>query len=85
MIWDWWRPCNGTFKSSTGVTLSRPTLPLQGRQVRMPSEYETVLFRITQEALNNIARHADASHATIRLEFQPSQVCVEYPRQWPRV
>jgi two-component system sensor histidine kinase UhpB len=49
-------------------------LVVEGDQVRLPSEYETVLFRITQEALTNIAKHADASRATIELVIQPSQV-----------
>ena len=49
-------------------------LVVEGDHVRLPSEYETVLFRITQEALTNIARHADASRATIELTIQPSQI-----------
>lgn len=35
---------------------------------RLPSERETALFRISQEALNNIAKHAQAKHATLKLE-----------------
>jgi signal transduction histidine kinase len=46
----------------------------RGDRCRLPSEYETVLFRITQEALTNIAKHADASQANVKLEFQPAQV-----------
>lgn len=46
----------------------------EGNPCRLPSEYETVLFRITQEALTNIAKHADASHASVRLRFHPAQV-----------
>lgn len=33
-------------------------------------EVETTLFRITQEGLNNIAKHAKASHARIILNFE---------------
>jgi len=47
-----------------------------GNRARLPSEYETVLFRIAQEALNNVAKHSGASHATVQLELNPSQVCV---------
>jgi signal transduction histidine kinase len=56
------------------------TLPTQvsievsGDRRRLPQEIETVLFRIAQEALSNIARHAAAGHAVIRLEYGPSQV-----------
>jgi signal transduction histidine kinase len=48
----------------------------EGDQVRLLSEYETVLFRITQEALTNIAKHADASHVIVKLKTSPSQICV---------
>jgi len=34
---------------------------------RLPSEVETVLFRITQEALTNVARHARATHVWVNL------------------
>jgi signal transduction histidine kinase len=34
---------------------------------RLPAEHETVLFRVTQEALTNVQRHAEATLATIRL------------------
>ena len=34
---------------------------------RLPPEHETVLFRAVQEALTNIARHAQASHVSIEL------------------
>jgi signal transduction histidine kinase len=35
---------------------------------RLPDETETHLFRIAQEALTNIARHAGAKHVEIRLQ-----------------
>jgi signal transduction histidine kinase len=35
---------------------------------RLPDETETHLFRIAQEALTNIARHAAAKHVEIKLE-----------------
>jgi signal transduction histidine kinase len=49
---------------------------VEGNRIRLPPEYETVLFRITQEALANIARHARASHAAVKLEIYPRQVCM---------
>jgi len=33
-----------------------------------------VLFRITQEALANVARHSSASHAEVRLKYEPDTV-----------
>ena len=46
------------------------------RAQRLSSEHETTLFRITQEALTNIARHAGASLASVRLDITPAQVCL---------
>ena len=37
--------------------------------VRLPSHIETALFRIVQEAVNNIAKHSQAQHAEIGLSF----------------
>jgi signal transduction histidine kinase len=48
----------------------------EGEPVRLLSEYETVLFRITQEALTNIAKHANATEAVIRLKTSPNRVDV---------
>jgi signal transduction histidine kinase len=36
---------------------------------RLPQHLEVSLFRMVQEAVNNIVRHADAHHADIRLTF----------------
>lgn len=38
---------------------------------RLPPASEIMLFRIVQEALNNIAKHAQATEVTIRLEASP--------------
>lgn len=43
-------------------------LRVEGDDSRLPAEYSTVLFRIAQEALTNIAKHAAASHVEISLE-----------------
>jgi len=41
---------------------------------RLASEIETTLYRIAQEALNNIAKHAGARHVEIILERRSDQV-----------
>jgi two-component system sensor histidine kinase UhpB len=39
-----------------------------------PPAYETALFRIAQESLTNIARHAHTQHASIKLKRDNSQI-----------
>ena len=41
---------------------------------RLPDETETHLFRIAQEALTNVARHAAAKHVRMRLEAAAGEV-----------
>ena len=43
---------------------------------RLPREMETVLYRVVQEALTNIAKHAQANRVRIRLEGKDSTVSV---------
>jgi len=49
-------------------------LVVQREHARLPQEFETVIFRITQEALTNIAKHAHADHATITLQMNPAHL-----------
>jgi len=48
-----------------------------GQEKRLPPEVEIALFRIFQEAIANIARHAHAESAYISLEFKEKSVAVE--------
>lgn len=51
-------------QASAGVEVS---VEAQNPKVALRPELATVLFRIGQEAINNVVRHADAKHATVRL------------------
>lgn len=42
----------------------------------LPANYETVLFRIAQESLTNIARHAHTQHACIVLQEEQQSLCL---------
>ncbi len=43
-------------------------------ECEIPSEIKVALYRIAQEALNNVARHAAASRASVHLQCQPAQI-----------
>ena len=47
---------------------------LTGQRHRLSPEIETVLFRITQEALTNVAKHAKAQCTFVKLAFCDDQV-----------
>ena len=61
------------FETRFGV---ETTLTVDGDRHRLPPQYETVLFRITQEALNNVAKHAEATEAQVHLQVANEWVTV---------
>ncbi len=48
-----------------------------GTERRLPSELETALFRVAQEAMSNIARHAQAENVSLTVEFQDEFVTID--------
>ena len=60
-------------RSRTGLEV---TLSIKGDRHRIDPLIETVLFRVAQEALTNVNRHALCYHATVDLEYAPERVCV---------
>jgi signal transduction histidine kinase len=44
---------------------------------RLPAEIETALFRVVQEVITNIARHAMARNVAISFQFEPNMVIVK--------
>jgi ligand-binding sensor domain-containing protein/signal transduction histidine kinase len=58
-------------------TTGRARIPVEVQfsgECDLASEEKVVLYRITQEALNNIAKHAEADHVVIRIECDTSRV-----------
>jgi PAS domain S-box-containing protein len=58
---------------AAGVTVNFKTA---GRARRLPSKLETTLFRVIQEAVSNIARHAHAKNVDIALHFKKRAIVV---------
>jgi signal transduction histidine kinase len=49
---------------------------LTGHRGRLSSELETTLYRIAQESLTNVARHAQATHARVHLHLGPTEAAL---------
>lgn len=48
-----------------------------GQERRLERDVELALYRIAQEALNNVVRHAQASHATLNINFSEHEIKLE--------
>ncbi|MGH3013195.1 MAG: sensor histidine kinase [Gaiellaceae bacterium] len=63
----------GSFAEQTGIGAHLESR-LPGS--RLPSETETVLYRVVQEALTNVVKHAQAEHVSVLLQSKPGRVAV---------
>lgn len=61
------------------LTETRFEMQVEGEPLDLPEAINTVLFRVTQEALTNIQKHAGASRVQLRLVFSkdPLQLVVQ--------
>ena len=48
-----------------------------GQERRFSREVELSLYRITQEALNNVVKHSKATHANLKIVFDTSEIKLE--------
>jgi signal transduction histidine kinase len=49
----------------------------QGTEERLNAAVELAIYRISQEALSNITRHAQASHASLNIAFTPQHITMQ--------
>jgi signal transduction histidine kinase len=47
-----------------------------GTGKKLDPDIETVLYRVSQEALNNIIKHAEAKHVIVRLELKQESIAL---------
>ncbi|GAB2759016.1 sensor histidine kinase [Streptomyces bullii] len=52
------------------------TLTIEGRRPEVPAAVDRTVYRIVQESLTNIARHADAATAAVRIDCRPDTLAV---------
>jgi PAS domain S-box-containing protein len=62
-------------ESISGRSRMPVTVNVEG-QCALPPEVKVSLYRIVQEALNNVARHAGASQANVKLLCEPGQIAL---------
>ena len=53
------------------------SLQISGERQRLDPLIETVLFRVVQEAITNVSRHADTKTAEVNLQFAPDKVILK--------
>jgi signal transduction histidine kinase len=52
------------------------SLSIDGQSAKLDPKKELILFRIVQEALNNIIKHSSASSISVKAIFEKSRLCV---------
>ncbi|MBX9399211.1 sensor histidine kinase [Streptomyces sp. TRM72054] len=52
------------------------TLTIEGRQHDVPAAVDRTVYRIVQESLTNIARHANAATASVRIDCRPDALAI---------
>lgn len=60
--------------SGTGVAV---TVTTTGSRLRLPAAVDLAAYRVVQESLTNVLRHANTATATVLIGYQPHELLVE--------
>ncbi|GAA3803459.1 sensor histidine kinase [Streptomyces phyllanthi] len=52
------------------------TLTIEGQRHDVPAAVDRTVYRIVQESLTNVARHADAATASVRIDCRPDTLAI---------
>jgi signal transduction histidine kinase len=52
------------------------TLTIEGQQHDVPAAVDRTVYRIVQESLTNVARHAHATTASVRIDYRPDALAI---------
>jgi signal transduction histidine kinase len=66
--------------SATGITV---TVTVSGTPRDLSAAVDLAAYRIVQEALTNVLRHAGPASAAVRIEYQPRQLTIEVTDNGP--
>jgi signal transduction histidine kinase len=77
-----WRPTPGLGQLDTLVAaIAEGGLPVQvavtGQRADLPAAVDLAAYRIVQESLTNVARHAGPTTATVKVGYEPDAVVLE--------
>jgi signal transduction histidine kinase len=62
------------FEKQTGISIRYET---EGTGPAVDQDVAVHVYRVLQEALNNVARHSKSTHATVRLRYLPDALTLE--------
>jgi len=62
------------FREQTGI---QPDFQVEGEQRNFPLVIETLIYRIIQEGLTNVRKHADAENVCIQMDYLPESIRIK--------
>jgi signal transduction histidine kinase len=67
----------GDLVQRAGTTGLHASLTIDGHRVDVPAAVDRTAYRIVQESLTNVARHARAGSASVRVAYRPGAVIIQ--------